>query len=80
MGVYKVAKFTFDAKGRSLGRLSDTSKHIELHVSSEGLNQPDGGGALSFTKRGGSDATSRESSPMRPYPGFIQPLTGKQCS
>lgn len=62
-----VPKFTFDTKGWSLGRLSDTSKHIELHVSSKGLNQPDGGGALSFTKRSGCDAVGRGSlSAIRP--------------
>lgn len=54
-----VPKFTFDTKGWSLGRLSDTSKHIALHVSSKSLNQPDSGGALSFTKRSGCDAVGR---------------------
>lgn len=77
MGVYTAAKFTFDAKGRTLGRLSHTSKHIELHVSSKGLNQSDGGGALSFAKRGGSDAVSRGSSQVSPYPAFIQPRRGQ---
>lgn len=54
-----MAKLTFNAKGRPLGRLSDTSKNIELHVSSEGLDQPDGGGALSFAQRGGRDAVKQ---------------------
>lgn len=60
---------TFDAKGRPLGRLPDAGKHIELHVSAEGLDQTDGGGALSFSERGGSDAVSRgQSSLMRLNP------------
>lgn len=76
MSVCTVAEFTFDAKGRPLGRLPDAGKHIELHVSSEGLNQADGGGALSFSERGGSDAASRGSaSPVRLYPGLIQTPT-----
>lgn len=61
-----MAGLTFDAKGRTLGRLPDAGEHIELHVSSEGLNQANGGGALSFSERGGSDAVSRgSSSPVR---------------
>lgn len=76
MLVCTVAEFTFDAKGRSLGRLPDAGKHIELHVSSEGLDQTDGGGALSFSKRSGSDAVSRgPSSPVRQNPGLIQTPT-----
>lgn len=72
MGVCTVAKLTFDAKGRPLGRLTNAGKHIELHVSSERLNQADGGGALSFSERGGSDAISRETPlPTRPQLGFI---------
>lgn len=52
-------KITFNAKGRSLRGLSDTSEHIELHVGSKGLHQANGGGALSFTQRCGCNAADR---------------------
>lgn len=60
MAVCTVAKLTFDAEGRPLGRLADAGEHVELHVSSEGLNQADGGGALPFSERSGSDAATEE--------------------
>lgn len=54
-----IPEFTFNAKGGSLRGLSDTSKHIELHVGSQGLHQTDGGGALSFAQRGGRNAADK---------------------
>lgn len=56
-----IPKLTFNAKRGSLRGLSDTSKHIELHVGSQGLDQADGGGALSFTQRGGCNSADRKS-------------------
>lgn len=52
-------ELTFNAKGGSLGGLSNTSEGVELHVGSHGLNQADRGGALTFTQRSGCDAAGR---------------------
>lgn len=50
---------TFNAKGGSLGRLSNTGEHVELHVGAHGLNQADCGGALTFTQRSGRNTADR---------------------
>lgn len=47
---------TFNTKCGSLRRLSDAGKHIELQVGSQGLDQSDGCGALSFTQWGRSNS------------------------
>lgn len=53
-------KITFNAEGGTLRRLSDTSKHIELHLGSEGLDQADCGGAFSFTQGGGCNTADKK--------------------
>lgn len=53
------ATLTFNPKGGSLGRLSNTGEHVELHVGAHGLNQADCGGALTFTQRSGRNTANR---------------------
>lgn len=50
---YVLLMLTFNAKGWSLRRLANAGKHIELQVGSQGLNQADCCGALTFTQWGG---------------------------
>lgn len=74
-----IPKFTFNAKGGSLRGLSDTSEHIDIHVGSQGLDQADGGGALSFTQRGGGNAADRKSSSAGPEINTYQVLNYIKC-
>lgn len=52
----KTKPLTFNAERGSLRGLADASKHVEVHVGSQGLDQADGGGALALAQRGGRDA------------------------
>lgn len=45
---------TFNPKGGSLRRLTETGEGVELQVSGQGLDKTDSHCAFSFTQRGGS--------------------------
>lgn len=54
IGQMVCALLTFNPKGGSLGRLSETGEGVELQVGRQGLDEANGHCAFTFTKWGGS--------------------------